>query len=610
MVIRVLRPEVQNQIAAGEVIERPASVVKELVENSLDAGATKLRIEIQGGGADLVRITDDGAGFLPEDLPLAFASHATSKLSELSDLDHIASLGFRGEALASIGSVARCTIKSRRHENGEGWQVRCDGGVESAPQPCGCPPGTQIEVRDLFFSLPARRRFLKSAAAEKARIQELLCEIALPRLDVDWTFVSDGKEILRLPAGQSLLERFAACFSRDLVRGMLPVSRRSNGLTIEGLCCEPDLARRDGRLELLYVNGRCASERQALFAVRQAYREFLMGGRFPIYALLVTMPPDQVDVNVHPRKAEVRFLESRRVAGSLHEAVRSALLARTTTASNDPASAPRTLGIVVDPDKPRAQSGFPMNEPSLFAPRIESRIESRSDVAPPPVIVRERADADYAAKHSLDAAAATPARPNPFVAHEGRALRFLQAHDLYVVLQWGDGIMVVDQHALHERVVYERLRAQHRARKVQVQRLLAPAVIEVSPSEKAWLLDARDVLQKGGLDVDDFGPSAVAVHSVPAVFHRADPGRLLRAVLPMDADDDPGARLEEQLVERFHSMACRSAVMSGDRLNEAEIESLLREAATLEHPHNCPHGRPTVLTFPGAELERYFRRRC
>jgi DNA mismatch repair protein MutL len=226
------------------------------------------------------------------------------------------------------------------------------------------------------------------------------------------------------------------------------------------------------------------------------------------------------------------------------------------------------------------------------------------------VIVRERADADYAANHSLDAAAATPARPNPFVAHEGRALRFLQAHDLYVVLQWGDGIMVVDQHALHERVVYERLRAQHRARKVQVQRLLAPAVIEVSPSEKAWLLDARDVLQKGGLDVDDFGPSAVAVHSVPAVFHRADPGRLLRAVLPMDADDDPGARLEEQLVERFHSMACRSAVMSGDRLNDAEIESLLREAATLEHPHNCPHGRPTVLTFPGAELERYFRRRC
>ena len=607
MVIRVLRKEVQDQIAAGEVIERPASVVKELVENSLDAGATRMRIEIQGGGADLVRITDDGSGFMPEDLPLAFASHATSKLSELSDLDHIASLGFRGEALASIGSVARCVIKSRRHDAGEGWEVRCDGGVETAPQPCGCPPGTQIEVRDLFFSLPARRRFLKSAAAEKARIQELLCEQALPRTDVDWTFVSDGKEILRLPAGQTLAERFAACFSRDLARGLLPVERRSNGLVVEGLYGEPDLARRDSKLELLYVNGRRASERNATFAVRQAYKEFTMGGRYPIYALLVTMPPDQVDVNVHPRKAEVRFLESRRVAGSLYEAVHAALVARTASGSQE-ATAQRPGGVVVDPQKPRAQSGFPSTLPLSFA-----RDREQDHAPSPPILVRDRRDESESPARAVGAEqvpAARDLRPNPFVPQEGRSLRFLQAHDLYVVLQHGDGIMVVDQHALHERVVYERLRAQHRAREVAVQRLLTPCVVDVTPSEKAWLLDAREALMRGGLDVDDFGPASVAVHSVPAVFHRADPQRLLRAVLPIDADDDPGARLEEQLVERFHSMACRSAVMSGDRLGDAEIEALLREAATLEHPHNCPHGRPTVLTFTGPELERYFRRRC
>ena len=596
MVIRVLRKEVQDQIAAGEVVERPASVVKELVENALDAGATKLRIEIQGGGAALVRITDDGSGFLPEDLPLAFASHATSKLSALSDLDHIASLGFRGEALASIGSVARCSIKSRRHDSEEGWEIHCDAGVETPPQPCGCPPGTQIEVRELFHALPARRRFLKSTAAEKARIEEMLCEIALPRTDVDWTFVSDGKECLRLPAGQSLTERFASCFSRDLARGLLPVERRTNGMTIEGLCGEPDLARRDSKLELLYVNGRRASERTATFAVRQAYKEFTMGGRYPIYALLVSMPPDQVDVNVHPRKAEVRFLESRRVAGSLHEAVRAALLLRTAAAgaSSIAAADARPGGIVIAPDKPRAQSGFPAAMPSLFAPKAPS--------SPPPILVRDRREEATEPARDL--------RQNPFVGAAGGAMRFLQAHDLYIVLQHGDGVMVVDQHALHERVVYERLREQHRARKVQVQRLLAPCAVEVTPSEKAWLLEARAALLRGGLDVDDFGPTSVAVHAVPAVFHRADPGRLLRAVLPLDAEDDPGARLEEQLVERFHSMACRSAVMSGDRLNEAEIEALLREAATLEHPHNCPHGRPTVLTFTGPELERYFRRRC
>ncbi len=619
MVIRVLRPEVQNQIAAGEVIERPFSVVKELVENALDAGALRLCIEIQAGGTELVRITDDGSGFLPLDMPLAFASHATSKLAELSDLDHIASLGFRGEALASIGSVARCTIKSRRHDREEGWQVRCDGGVETAPQPCGCNKGTQIEVRDLFYGLPARRRFLKSPGAEKARIQELLCELALARTDVDWTFLSDGKEVLRLLAGQSLRERFGSCFGRELSQGLLPIARSSNGLQIEGVCGSPDLARRDGKLELLYVNGRRASERSAVFAVRQAYREFLMGGRFPIWALMVTMPPDQVDVNVHPRKAEVRFLESRRVAGSLYEAVRTALASRATgSATGSVGEADRTAALVVDPDKPRAHSGFPSLPRDLFSPRLPLR--PRDEAAPLPIVVREREDGDHAAGGRGGPTATTAAdfarlakdaRRNPFAATaDGGTVRFLQAHDLYVVLQGEDGLIVVDQHALHERVVYERLRAQHRARQVQMQRLLVPAVLDVSPSEKAWLLDARAVLLRGGLEIDDFGPSAIAVHAVPAVFHRTDPARLVHAVLPIDPEDDAGARLEEQLVERFHSMACRSAVMAGDRLSEPEIEALLREAATLEHPHNCPHGRPTVLTFSASELERYFKRRC
>jgi DNA mismatch repair protein MutL len=592
-VIRKLPPEVVNQIAAGEVVERPASVVKELVENALDAGARRVRVELRAGGAEAIVVVDDGDGFLPEDLPLAFASHATSKLSAVDDLDHIASLGFRGEALASIGAVARCRIQSRRHDAREGWEIRCEGGAETPAQPCGAPAGTRMEVRDLFFNVPARRRFLKSAAAERARIQELLAELSLARLDVDFTLVADDREILRLPRDESLAQRFARCFGDELAGGLLPVARRFDGLEVEGVVAEPDLARRDGKLELLFVNGRRARESSSLHAVRQAYREYLMGGRFPVYALHVALPPDRVDVNIHPRKAEVRFVDSRMVAGRLHETARAALLGR--------AGARPDGGIAVAPDLPRARSGFPQLPASLFG----------GPVAPPPTAVpagyvARETPARSAAAAPPPAVGGAPARPNPFRRVPGR---FLQVMDLYLLLEADDGLLVVDQHALHERVVYEALRRQHAARAVQSQRLLAPAVVEVTPAELAWFDSAQEELAREGLHVAPFGPGAVAVHAVPTVLARIDAGKLVRSLVVGD-DATGAAPLREVIAERFHSMACRSAVMSGDRLTDAEIQQLLVDAAGLEHPHNCPHGRPTVLTFTSAELERYFRRRC
>lgn len=578
--IRRLPPAVVNKIAAGEVVERPASVVKELVENALDAGAQRVRVEIAAGGAESIVVADDGDGFLPEDLPLAFASHATSKLADVHDLEHIASLGFRGEALASIGAVARCRIQSRRRGAAEGWEVRCEGGVETAPQPCGCPEGTRVEARELFWNVPARRRFLKSPQAERARIQELLAVLSLARLDVDFTLVVDGRIALRLPRGDDLARRFHRCFGEELGRGLLPVERDYPDLSIRGLVAEPDLARRDGRLELMYVNGRHAQERSALFAVRQAFRDYLMGGRFPIYVLQLSLPPADVDVNIHPRKAEVRFVQARRIAGCLHEAVRGALLARGAAGAS-------AGGVVAVGALPRARSGLPaLAEATLFGERS----------APPPAIVREHA-------------ATPPARaaaPNPFQRVSGR---YLQVLDLYLLLQGPDGLLVVDQHALHERVVYEQLRAQYAAGEVVVQRLLTPAVIDVTPTELAWLLAAREVLAREGLQLDAFGPSAVAVHGIPAVLARVDPARLVHALAGAE-DAIDASQLREVIAERFHSMACRSAVMSGDRLSDAEIQALLVAAAKLEHPHNCPHGRPTVLTFTAAELERYFRRRC
>jgi DNA mismatch repair protein MutL len=594
-VIHRLSPAVVNQIAAGEVVERPVSVVKELLENALDAGASRIRIEVDGGGAERIAVVDDGDGFLPEDLPLAFASHATSKLATVADLDHIGSLGFRGEALASIGAVSRALVRSRRRGAEAGWEVRCEGGVETPPQPCGAPEGTRLEVRDLFYNVPARRRFLKSAGAERARIQELVAELSLARLDVDFTLVADGRELLRLPVGDLLADRFARCFGAELRGGLLPVSRPFEGLTVEGVVAEPDLARRDGKLELMFVNGRLARENSALYAVRQAYREYLMGGRFPIYVLQVNLPADQVDANVHPRKAEVRFVESRRVAGCLHETVRAALHDRGGAATAGAAAG----GVVIDAELPRARSGFPDLPRDLFG----------RSASPAPFAARSQAQRAEPAAHVREGAA-TPAeptaRPNPFQHVSGR---FLQVMDLYLLLEAPDGLLVVDQHALHERVVYERLRREHAGRTVQVQRLLVPVVVDVSPSELAWLEDARDGLAGQGLLVEPFGPASVAVQGVPAVLAKVDARRLLRDLLAGGGDDGRAA-VRDQIAERFHSMACRAAVMSGDRLTEGEIEALLQEAATLEHPHNCPHGRPTVLTFGTAELERYFRRRC
>lgn len=623
--IQKLPPAVVNQIAAGEVVERPYSVVKELVENSLDAGSTRVRIEIRAGGAESILIADDGEGFLPEDLPLAFASHATSKLRDVADLDHIASLGFRGEALASIGAVSRARIQSKRRGSSEGWEIRCDGGVESQPQPTGCPEGTRLEVRDLFFNVPARRRFLKAAHAERARIQELVAELSLARLDVDFTFVADDREVLRLPRGETLAQRFQRCFGDELGRGLVPVSRAFPGLSVEGLVAEPDLARRDGKLELMYVNGRLARESSALHAVRQAYREYLMGGRFPVYVLQVVLPADQVDVNVHPRKAEVRFVEPRKVAGCLHETVRAALHGRVGLGASDG-------GVVLSPELPRARSGFPQLPPSLFEapPSVDTNGEAtaaasevqavpapstsprptpgprseplpfalRASEASAPAVVREAPP--------LPPTSRPAARPNPFQRVSGR---YLQVMDLYLLLEGPDGLLVVDQHALHERVMYEQLRKQHAERTVAVQRLLVPSVVEVSPSEMAWLASVQEALAAEGLLVEPFGPTTVAVQGVPTVLAKVDPKKLVRSLL-VDDDETSAAPLREQIAERFHSMACRSAIMSGDRLNDAEIQALLAAAATLEHPHNCPHGRPTVLTFTTAELERYFRRRC
>lgn len=606
-VIRVLPPRIINQIAAGEVIERPFSVVKELVENSLDAGATRITVELADGGTRLIRISDDGAGFSAGDLELAFVSHATSKLAELQDLDHIASLGFRGEALASIGAISRAWIRSCQPdgEADDGHEVRCEGGDLGDVRPASCPPGSIIEIRDIFFNTPPRRRFLRSPRAEKAKCQDLLVRLALARLDVDFTFVVDDKQVLRLPSGESLEDRVGRTFGRQLAGNLLPVDHQSDSYRVEGLICHPDLARRDSTMEVLYINGRCAKDRSVMFAVRQAYKEYLMHGRYPVYFLNLWLPPDEVDVNVHPTKSEVRFVQQRLASGVLHEAVRRSLQA----------GGVQSAGIVVGHSMPKARSGLPDLPVDLFGRQAGST--STPGQAMPSyeetrvIGAAHGSGSDEVAEGCSDSPgqdtelAATDRPVNPFAALRERT--FLQVMNLYLVFEGDDGIVVVDQHALHERVLYERFRRRHDERATRVQQLLVPEIIDLAASDKEWLLASKEDLAAEGFLIEDFGGLSISVLGIPAVLGRAQPQSLVETFIAGVGDQRPSGR--DAIVERFHSMACRAAVMSGDRLVEEEIKALLQEALTLEHPHNCPHGRPTVLTFSSPELERYFKRR-
>lgn len=616
--IRVLPPEVINQIAAGEVVERPFSVVKELVENALDAGATRVEVELVEGGRESIVVRDDGAGFEPEDLPLAFVGHATSKLSELRDLEFVASLGFRGEALASIGSVSTASIRSRRHDREEGFEVRCEQGQMSEVKPCGCPPGTRIEVHGLFAAIPARRRFLKTPRAERARIQDLLARLSLSRLDVAFKLRGDDRVLLDLPSGDDLKARVTKIAGRAMGDAMVSVRSERDDLVVEGLAGLPDAARRDSQWSLLYVNGRLCSDRAALHAIKAAYQGYLVHGRQPVWVLMLSIPPSEVDVNVHPQKSEVRFADSRRITGFLHRAV--------TDAIHD-AGLERHAIVEAGGDRPRAQSGFPALPNDLFA-RVDrstspkalptsgpgrAELVSETGDRPKDSLVSEAAaaagGAELVREHSsepVDSSDPADSNDDPFWRELG-SRHFLRVLDLYLVFESPDGLVVVDQHALHERILFERfLRRAKLGESVQVQRNLIPDVVELSARDKEWLLEHRELLSSEGFEFEDFGGQAIAIHAAPLLLGKVRGRRLVEELL--GSGDDPLPKARDALIERFHSKACRAAVMAGDRLSDQEIRELLIEASRCEEPSRCPHGRPTVLTFPPSELERYFGR--
>jgi DNA mismatch repair protein MutL len=563
-VIRRLPRDVVDRIAAGEVVERPASVVKELVENALDAGATSIDVSVDGGGLVLIRVADDGGGLLPEDVPLAFAPHATSKLHDVDDLFHIASFGFRGEALASIAAVARCTLTTRPAAAAAGLRIESAAGVLGAPQPAACSPGTVVEVRDLFFNVPARREFLGSEQAETARCRELLAQVGLAQPGLRLIFRADGVARPLADGATSLRDRARSVYGADFAGSLLSLAGRATGLAVEGLLTPPSGARPRPRCQVLLVNGRVVRDRALAAAVRVGCQDFLPGSLQPSWILSLSIDPQSLDVNVHPTKAEVRFREPEAVFHLLRSACRGALL---------------------------GSNLAPLVRAEQLLPRALAVSEPFAGSSAPP-----------SAATTLPPAPREPVLPG---AGARPAARFLQVLDTYIAHDGPEGLVLVDQHALHERVLYSRLQRDLAAGQLGSQELLLPVPLRLPATKLARALAETAALATLGLRLEPFGPETLAVRAVPAVLRGESLEELLLALL-----DPPEAHggIPNGLDRRLFTLACHAAVKAGDPLDEREIEELLRQGAELEHDATCPHGRPTRLVIGRVELERLFKR--
>ena len=594
MPIRVLPPELVNQIAAGEVVERPASVVKELVENSIDAGATRILVEIEGGGADLVRVTDDGSGIPPAELPLAVAAHATSKVSTSEDLAAIHTFGFRGEALASIASVSRFRMVSCLRGADAGAEIEVEGGALRGPRPAPARPGTVIEVRTLFFNVPARRKFLKSDSAETARVTETVEAIALAHPHVSFELRSNGRKLLDLAPTDEPAKRTLDVLGKELEPELLEFEERFpelGGLVVRGFAGKPSIARPTARAIRIHLNGRPIADRTVLHAVREAYRGLVDPARTPTVALILEVDPREVDVNVHPQKSEVRF----RAQSAIHGAVRRSIERALRAANLVPHFAPDAFrSMPAEPAAPRAP---------LFG----------SGLAPA---------SDFTAFAALAAASTAEPKPEPGTfprsgpdaRSDDAALRaeypYIQLLNGFLVTEDADGIVIVDQHALHERAMFAMFMERLERGPLESQRLLVPIVIERSAREAEILGEIEPLLARLGIAARPFGPRSVAVEAVPTLLHSrgADAGAFVGDLLAKALEHGSLVSTEAALHEIVDMMSCKAAVKAGDSLGDAEIRDLLRMRESVERSTACPHGRPTSIRIPRHELERRFGR--
>ena len=598
-ILRRLPESLVNRIAAGEVIERPAAAVKELVENALDAGASRVEVTLRDGGQSLIRITDNGRGMSPDELKLAIERHATSKLPD-DDLWNIHSFGFRGEALPSIGAVSRMSITSRAKGAGDAWKIEVEGGQVGEVRPASHNEGTTVEVRDLFFATPARLKFLKTTRTEGDYAEEVIERLAMAHPDVDFTWVEDDRRPVRyaapaglLPPDDMLRARLADVMGEEFTRNAVAVSGARGGVEISGFAGLPTLHRPTARHQYLFVNCRPVRDKVLLSAVRGAYGDVLPSGRYPMLALFLTVPPAEVDVNVHPAKSEVRFRDSQLVRGLIITSIRAALneMAQFTTSTLAPTALSMLQSLSV---MEQGGGGFaevvsygatalktqyiPQQYPSMMGHTMpEARVVQAEDVAVSPV-------------GRLGGAVA-------------------QVHGTFIIAQTQDSVVIVDQHAAHERIVYEKMKAAMEQGQIARQILLIPEVVEMEGGAAERIAARADQLAELGLVVEAFGGNSVLVREIPALLGKTDVKALLNDLAEEVAEFDDSRVLKERLEEVCSTMACHGSVRAGRALNASEMNALLRQMESTPNSGQCNHGRPTYVELKLADLEKLFDRR-
>ncbi len=598
--LRRLPETLVNRIAAGEVVERPASVVKELVENAIDAGAVRIDVVARDGGRTLISVTDDGCGMTAEELSLAVERHATSKLPD-DDLTSILTLGFRGEALPSIGAVGRLAITSRPADSDSAWRITVEGGRVGDPEPAAHPPGTRVELRDLFYATPARLKFLRGERAEANQIADVINRLAMARPDIGFSLSDGAREKFRHAAEagdlfDARLARLARIMGREFAENALPLDATREGARLTGYAGLPTLNRGNAQHQYLFVNGRPVRDRLLVGAVRGAYQDFLARDRHPLVALFLDLDPRDVDVNVHPAKAEVRFRDAGIVRGLIVGALRHALAGAGHRASTTVAAA--ALGAARPGAAPAGgyQYAYGERPPSRGlaerAAAFQAPFDHLPPAAPPGVgaYIGEVAEADPAESYPLGAARA-------------------QLHGTYVVAETADGLVIVDQHAAHERLVYERMKAALADNGVARQGLLLPEVVELDEASASRLAARAGELAELGLALEPFGEGAVVVRETPALLGAVDVHALVRDLADELAELGEALALKERLEAVCSTMACHGSVRAGRRLNPEEMNALLREMEATPHSGQCNHGRPTYVELKLADIEKLFGRR-
>ncbi len=588
--IRVLPEGLTNKIAAGEVVERPASVIKELVENAIDAESRRIAIEVQGSGCRTIRVVDDGFGMEEDDVILALERHATSKIEKDEDLAAIKTLGFRGEALPSLAAVSRFELTSRTRASTAGTQIFVSGGVVKKVSQCGCPPGTQVWVRDLFFNQPARRKFLKTEKTEFGHVIDILTRLALSRPEVHFSLRLRNRQVHDWPGAVNLQQRLAQVFSKGFSQSWLPLSQQQGSVSIEGYLSPPELHRSSSRMLFLYVNGRAVRDQLLRIAILEAYRTLLPKGQFPLGVLLLELPAQQVDVNVHPTKAEVRFQDPRGLAKKVTSAVRTALTGMERQRWTRPLAAKgwqRAVGIPIQ----KQLKQVPLENMTVAEPR----------------------PASYAALDFLS----TEASVSKDLAEEKKeepkgifgALTVIgQLHHSYILSEAEDGLILIDQHAAHERVFFEIFRREAMGGELPSQILMVPETIEVTGEEAAWLEDSLPMFSRLGFRLEPFGTNTFVVRAVPAVALRQEVQRLLLELVASGCEGARSLGAEALLENLLQSMACRVAIKAGQKMGKDEMVALLQQLDGLDLSSTCPHGRPLWWKITLEELERMFGR--